>query len=222
MNELISERLDFVNSVINDKKTVDAARLVAVSKTVSADVIKSAYDLGQRCFGENRIDVLVPKVESLPKDIEWHFIGNIQSRKIRTIVQNSSWIHSVDSLSKIEKIDKVCGEEGKKIKFLIQVNVSGEEVKSGFEPSEITEVVRTALKCENAICCGFMTMAPFISDEDELRSVFKGLREVRDSVAKELDISLPELSMGMSNDFGIALEEGATMVRVGSTLFSGF
>lgn len=221
MNKIIVERLDYVNATVAKKKVPELARLVAVSKTVSAAVIKDAYDCGQRLFGENRIDVLSEKTPILPNDIEWHFIGNIQSRQIRNIVQESSWIHSVDSLSKIGKIDRICAEEGKTIKFLLQVNISGEDVKSGFTPTEAVEAVKEALKCEHSICCGFMTMAPFVAEEEELRQVFRGLREVRDQIEIELDCSLPELSMGMSNDFKIALEESATMVRVGSTIFSG-
>ncbi len=221
MNSVISERLASVAGVIEDKKIVDSARLVAVSKTVSAEVIKDAYDCGQRLFGENRIDVLAGKTPLLPDDIEWHFIGNIQSRKIRSIVQHSSWIHSVDSVKQIHKIDTVCSDEAKSIKFLIQVNVSGEEVKSGFTPDEAVEAVKEAMQCEHAICCGLMTMAPFVSDDDELRTVFRSLYEVRNRIETELGCSLPELSMGMSNDYSIALEEGATMVRVGSSIFSG-
>jgi pyridoxal phosphate enzyme (YggS family) len=216
----ISEKIDKVNGAIGRLGQAENVRLVAVSKTVPAEIIKVAYDAGQRVFGENRIDVLVPKVDVLPSDIEWHFIGNLQSRKLRQIIQNSSWIHSVDALDKIGKIDRVCGEENKPVKFLIQVNVSGEEAKHGFTSNEAREAVELALKCENATCCGLMTMAPFVSEDDELREVFAGLRKLRDELEAELNCNLPELSMGMSNDYEIALQEGATMIRVGSSIFA--
>lgn len=216
----IAGKIEKLNQSISEFGQVKNARLVAVSKTVSAEVIKTAYDAGQRVFGENRIDVLAPKVEALPKDIEWHFIGNLQSRKLRQIIQNSSWIHSVDALDKITKIDRICGEENKPVKFLIQVNVSGEEAKHGFTPESALEAIKTALNCENAECVGLMTMAPFVGDEDELREVFRNLRTLRDELETELNCKLPELSMGMSNDYEIALQEGATMIRVGSSIFA--
>lgn len=216
----ISGRVDRINGAIEQFGQAENVRLVAVSKTVPSETIKVAYDAGQRIFGENRIDVLASKVEVLPTDIEWHFIGNLQSRKLRQIIQNSSWIHSVDTLDKIGKIDRICGEENKPVKFLIQVNVSGEEAKHGFTPSNAREAIERALKCENATCCGLMTMAPFVGDEDELREVFAGLRKLRDELEIGLDCKLPELSMGMSNDYEIALQEGATMIRVGSSIFA--
>ncbi len=201
------------------RASVKTARLVAVSKTVSAEVIQEAYDCGQRIFGENRIDVLIEKVDLLPKDIEWHFIGNIQSRQIKNIVTNSSFIHSVDRLDKITKIDNACKNQEKRIKYLLQVNVSGEEVKSGFSIEEVRAAIKVAIETKSANCVGLMTMAPFVAEENELRQVFSDLRQLRDTLEQEFDCKLPELSMGMSNDYQIALEEGATLVRVGSAIF---
>lgn len=203
------------------KLKVNPAQLVAVSKTVSADVIQQTYDLGQRVFGENRIDVLKAKVKQLPQDIEWHFIGNIQSRKIGDIVACSSMIHSVGALDKIDKIDTASLLQDKAIQFLLQVNISQEEVKSGFTSTAVVEAMELALGCQKAKCVGLMTMAPFGAEEDELRKIFSELRLLRNELASRFDCPLPELSMGMSNDYQIALQEGATLVRVGSAIFKG-
>jgi pyridoxal phosphate enzyme (YggS family) len=193
--------------------------LIAVSKTVSAETIYQAYKLGHRLFGENRIDVLKAKVLSLPDDIEWHFIGNIQSRKIADIVEYSSIIHSVGGIDKIEKIDRAAVSQNKVVSYLLQVNISQEAVKSGFTTEASFEAMKTALSCQKAKCVGLMTMAPFQAEQDELRQIFMGLRVLRDQLEKEFGCSLPELSMGMSNDYKIALREGATLVRVGSAIF---
>jgi pyridoxal phosphate enzyme (YggS family) len=200
---------------------VQAPRLVAVSKTVSSEVIRQAYELGQRLFGENRIDVLKAKVPSLPDDIEWHFIGNIQSRKIADIVAYSSMIHSVGSIDKIEKIDRAAVSQNKMVSYLLQVNISQEAVKSGFTVEESFEAMKTALSCQKAKCVGLMTMAPFQAESEELHQIFMELRVLRDQLEQEFDYPLPELSMGMSNDYQIALQEGATLVRVGSAIFKG-
>ncbi len=202
------------------KASIKTARLVAVSKTVTAEVIQEVYDCGQRLFGENRIDVLMEKVATLPSDIEWHFIGNIQSRQIKNIVANSCFIHSVDCLDKITKIDNACKNQQKRINYLLQVNVSGEEVKSGFSIEEARAAIKLAIETKHADCVGLMTMAPFVAEESELRQVFIDLRQLRDALEEEFDFKLPELSMGMSNDYRLALEEGATLVRVGSAIFN--
>lgn len=205
-----------------DRLSLGSAKVVAVSKTISADVILDTYELGQRIFGENRIDVLKEKVKQLPEDIEWHFIGNIQSRKINDIVGCSSMIHSVGEMDKIEKIDAAAMAQNKTVKFLIQVNISQEEVKSGFTSSSAAEAVKVALTCQKSVCVGLMTMAPFGAQTQELHKIFSELRILRDELSLEFDCSLPELSMGMSNDYEIALQEGATLVRVGSAIFKDF
>ena len=200
----------------------NSVKLVAVSKTVSADVIQEAYNLGQRTFGENRIDILKEKVKQLPIDIDWHFIGNIQSKKINDIVACSSMIHSVGAFDKITKIDTAAISQDKSIKFLLQVNISQEEVKSGFTSLAAFEAMKLALDCQKSQCVGLMTMAPFGANDDELHQIFSDLRMLRDKLSMAFDYPLPELSMGMSNDYQIAIQEGATLVRVGSAIFKGF
>jgi len=217
MSDLQSSLADVLNSIA--QLSSNSCQLVAVSKTVSAEVIQNAYDLGQRVFGENRIDVLKAKVQQLPTDIEWHFIGNIQSKKIKDIVACSSLIHSVGELDKIAKIDAAAVAQNKAIKFLIQVNISQEAAKSGFSEEEAIEAMAMAMGCQKALCVGLMTMAPFGASEEELRQIFSDLRALRDQLSSKFDCPLPELSMGMSNDYKIALQEGATLVRVGSAIF---
>ncbi len=215
----ITQHLQVVNETLEDSKCRESARLVAVSKTVTANEIQIAYDYGQRLFGENRIESLQSKTPVLPADIEWHFIGNLQSRQLRKIVTHSSWIHSVDDVSKINKIDNICIDLDKSVKFLIQINISGEDSKSGFTTTTAYEAIERALECKKAEFVGFMTMAPFTASEDELHHCFSQLEAFRVSCEKKYGVSLPELSMGMSNDYPIALEEGATMIRVGSSIF---
>ncbi|MEA2012697.1 MAG: YggS family pyridoxal phosphate-dependent enzyme [Verrucomicrobiota bacterium] len=194
-------------------------KIIAVSKTVDIDTIKEAYDAGQRVFGENRMEQLNEKVPALPKDIEWHMIGHLQSNKTKNMVELVDWIDSVDSLKLINKIDKVASKLNKKINILIQINVSGEEAKYGISPEKIEELLKTAFDKENIICHGFMTMAPFSASDEELHKIFASLGVLRDEMEDILNVKLPELSMGMSGDYEIAVQEGASQVRIGSALF---
>jgi pyridoxal phosphate enzyme (YggS family) len=198
-----------------DPKTV---RLVAVSKTVDADAVREAYAAGQRAFGENRVQELASKMANLSADCEWHMIGHLQKNKARAAVQ-AAWIHSVDSVDLLQRIDRIAGEEGCCPNVLLQVNITGEESKSGLSPEEVPAGVELALGCGNLNCRGFMTMAEFGADEAGLRACFAGLRELRDRMANQFGTELPELSMGMSGDFEAAIAEGATLVRIGTAIF---
>lgn len=216
----VAENLHEVLKTISETNANHEPTLVAVSKTVPAAVAMEAYEAGQRHFGENRIPSLEEKIENMPTDIHWHFIGRIQSNKIRRIVQLATWIHSIDSISHLEKIERAAADEGKTPKVLIQVNTSGEESKTGFDCQSVDEIVPIIKSCQNAQVVGLMTMAPFTEDEDILRDTFHKLRATRDRLETEFGLTLPELSMGMSNDYPIAIEEGATLVRVGSSIFA--
>jgi pyridoxal phosphate enzyme (YggS family) len=195
-----------------------AVRLVAVSKTVDADAIREAYAAGQRAFGENRVQELADKAAVLPADCEWHMIGHLQKNKVRAAVQ-AAWIHSVDSLDLLQRIDRIAGEEGRRPNVLLQVNITGEESKSGLSPDGAVGAVELALGCANLTCKGLMTMAEFGADESGLRACFAGLRELRDRLASRFGAALPDLSMGMSGDFEAAIAEGATLVRIGTAIF---
>lgn len=191
--------------------------LVAVSKTVGPDQVQEAIDGGATNFGENRPDQLVPKADQFT-GATWHFIGNIQSRRIRDIVGRAALIHSLFEERHARKIDEVAREHGIVQDVLVEVNVSGEESKSGLEPSQVRPMLEVLAGLPNVRACGLMTMAPQGS-MDVARSTFAGLRELRDQLKPDFP-ELTELSMGMSEDWAVAIEEGATIVRIGRAIFS--
>ena len=199
-------------------------RIIAVTKYVGAEEILESYKAGLRDFAENRIQDAEIKRSKLPEEIEkniiWHFIGHLQTNKAKKVVGGFEYIHSIDSLKLAECVSEEAKIKGISQKVLIQVNVSEEKTKSGFSVKEIKEVFAELLNLESLNIVGLMTIAPHISDEQELHSIFKELRELRDYLQKEFNCSLPELSMGMSNDYQIAVTEGATMIRPGSLLFN--
>lgn len=200
----------------------EEVKLLVVSKTMPIPVLQELYDeCGIREFAENRIPELTGKVEALPKDIKWHFIGPIQSNKLRKIVQNAQFIHSVASAEHIGKLDRIAQEEGKEPEFLLEVNVSGEVSKGGLHPDELPEAAALAVKCRAAKWRGLMTMAPIDADDDFLEEIFSTLAKLKSECEQRFDVKLPELSMGMSGDFPIAIACGATVVRVGSRIFEG-
>lgn len=199
--------------------------LVAVSKTQPFALIKAALASGQRDFGENRLEELWQKVEQgreagLDDRLRWHFIGSIQSRKTSQAVGPFVLVHSVDRLKIATRLNRDAGAAGCVLPVLLEVNISGEASKHGFAAEELTAAM-PALKQLTALdICGLMTMAPFVDDEAVLRPVFRKTRELRDRIRDaHPTLELPHLSMGMSNDFEIAIEEGATIVRVGSAIF---
>jgi PLP dependent protein len=199
-----------------DPQTV---RLVAVSKTVDVEAIRQAVEAGQRDFGENHVHQLVLKAAALPPFCTWHLIGHLQGNKVRPAVTSAACLHAVDSLALLERIDRIAGAEQRRPAVLLQVNISGEATKSGAAPAETAELLRGALRCEHLSCRGLMTMAPFEAPEATLRQVFGGLRLLRDRLQDQIGAALPELSMGMSGDFQIAIREGATLVRIGTAIF---
>jgi len=196
-------------------------RLVAVSKTRPAIMVEGAAASGQTIFGENYVQELVTKAGQVKSLGEWHFIGHLQSNKVRQIAGLVAMIHSVDRLSLAEEIDRQCERLNRTCKILIQVNVSGEATKSGTTAEETIELVRQVSILQNVRICGLMTMPPFFNDPEEARPFFRELR----LIAKEIEsaaipnVSMTELSMGMSGDFEVAIEEGATLVRIGSAIF---
>ncbi len=196
----------------------DAVKILAVSKTFPIAAIQEAYDCGVRMFGENKIQELSEKASVLPDDIQWHFIGHLQSNKAAKAVQYAAWIHSVDSLKLLHKLDRLAGEMGKKPVILLEVN-SGEESKSGVDYEELGVLAAAARDAENLDWRGLMTMAPLTEDRTQWKQAFARLRASRDELERTLNVKLPELSMGMSGDFAEAAAEGSTIIRVGSRLF---
>ena len=221
----IAQNLAEVRKAIADEarkaaRKDDSVRLLAVSKTFPAEDVKEAYDAGQRMFGENRVQELEAKAPLLPADIEWHLIGHLQSNKAAKAVEYASWIHSVDSEKLLERIAKAAEQRGKVMNILLEVNISGEESKFGLRDyEEIRSIASSALQMPNIRLQGLMTMAEFDATETRLHETFAGLRAMRDRLEKELDIALPELSMGMSSDYPAAIDEGATIVRIGTAIF---
>lgn len=202
-------------------REASSVKLLPVSKTYPASDIETLCREAQVfCFGENKVQELAEKVPVLPAQIQWHLIGHLQSNKAAKAVELSSYIHSVDSLRLAQKILVAAEKLNKKIKILLEVNVSGEESKFGLH--EYKDVAETALAVQESSCvelCGLMTMAPAGASEKVLHETFGGLRLLRDKLETEVGKSLPELSMGMTSDFREAIVEGATIVRVGTAIF---
>ena len=191
-------------------------RIVAVTKSWPVDVARAALEAGLTILGENRVQEAEPKIAALP-DVEWHFIGRLQSNEARRAVQGFAAIHSVDSLELLGRLDELAGEEGRNTRLLLQVNVSGEESKAGMSPVALAGPDLALAGGTRLI--GLMTMAPLGASHDESRAVFRRLRELRDRMEQAIGIGLPELSMGMTADADAAAAEGATLVRVGTALF---
>lgn len=196
-------------------------RLVAVSKTRPAADISAAFRAGQSVFGENYIQELVPKLAEVLEDVQWHFIGHLQSNKVKYIAGRVALIHSVDRISLAQEIDRQWGRLGKVCDILIQVNISGETTKSGTTDEGALQLVRECALLPNISVKGLMTMPPFFDDPDAARPYFTELRRLAETIsALQLDgVEMKELSMGMSGDFETAIEEGATLVRVGTAIF---
>lgn len=199
-------------------------KLVAVSKTQPVEKILEAYQAGQKTFGENKVQELVPKYEALPKDIEWHMIGHLQSNKVKYIAPFVHWIHSVDSEKLLVEINKQAEKSGRVIFCLLQIHIAAEETKFGFSREEALTLVRSPLLAtlKNIQIKGLMGMATFTEDEAQVRREFRSLKnlfiEIRQLPVPQ-NIQMQELSMGMSGDYKIAIEEGSTMIRVGSSIF---
>ncbi|MCD8139639.1 MAG: YggS family pyridoxal phosphate-dependent enzyme [Planctomycetaceae bacterium] len=195
--------------------------LVAVTKTVTDIEVAELYRLGVRDFGENRVaDGLVRKNGLAADDARWHLIGHLQRNKAAdALVGGFLRIHSVESAKLIAVLDKECAKLGVTAEILLEVNVSGEESKYGVTPDGAEALARQAAACPNLTVAGLMTMAPFTDDPETARPYFRRLAELRDDLAARLGVALPHLSMGMTGDFEVAIEEGATLVRVGTALF---
>ncbi len=195
--------------------------LIAVSKTKPAETLQEAYDLGVRVFGENKVQEMADKYEVLPKDIRWHLIGHLQRNKVKYIIDKAVLIHSVDSLRLAQTIEKEAKKHNLTAHILIEVNVAREESKFGIFPEDLEALVDEIAKLPHIQVDGLMTIAPFVPDPEENRPVFRELRKLSvDISAKKVDnVNMSVLSMGMTNDYQVAIEEGATMVRVGTGIF---
>lgn len=195
--------------------------LIAVSKTKPVEMLQEAYDLGNRVFGENKVQEIVDKYDALPDDISWHMIGHLQRNKVKYIIDKVDLIHSVDSLRLAEAIEKEAAKKNLTANILIEVNVAKEETKFGVMPEDVEELVSQISHLHHIRINGLMTIAPFVENPEENRIYFQRLRKLAvDIDSKKSDnVNMSILSMGMTNDYEVAIEEGATMIRVGTGLF---
>ncbi|SFA71639.1 hypothetical protein SAMN05216249_101176 [Acetitomaculum ruminis DSM 5522] len=195
--------------------------LIAVSKTKPIEMIEEAYSAGTREFGENKPQEMKEKYEVLPKDINWHMIGTLQRNKVKYVVPRASLIHSVDSLKLAEEIDKEAKKINKVMPVLIEVNVAKEDTKAGIYTEELMSLIEDVSRLENVQIKGLMTIAPYVENQEENREIFRTLKQLSVDIAeKNIDnVIMQILSMGMTNDYEVAIEEGATMVRVGTGIF---
>lgn len=219
--QLFNVENEIIKSCERGKRNRSDVTLIAVSKTKPIETLKEAYDLGVRIFGENKVQELADKYEALPHDIDWHMIGHLQRNKVKYIIDKVKCIHSVESIRLAETIEKEAAKHNRIIDVLVEVNVAGEESKFGLSPEEVPAFVEEISKFTHLRVKGLMTIAPFVDNPEENRPVFKALKKLSvDIAAKNIDnVSMNVLSMGMTNDYQVAIEEGATMVRVGTGIF---
>lgn len=201
----------------------ESVSLIAVTKYAEPAWVQALFDLGHRDFGENRPQQLARRAEEFPSEIRWHLIGHLQRNKVDLVLPKTTQIHSVDSLRLLKRIGESSLKAGQPQSVLLEVNVSGEDAKDGLSPSALRELWPQFCEQQGVRVDGLMTMAPRSDDPESSRECFRGLRELRDELAESScgEHPMSELSMGMSGDFEVAIEEGATLVRVGSSLYEG-
>jgi len=221
MNETLANRLAEIKKQIAQvarkaKRNVDEITLVAVSKTHPAKAVRDAIEAGAHAFGENKVQEAEGKINEIGREnVEWHLIGHLQSNKARKAVKIFDVIHSLDSLELAERLERICVEENRaELKVLVQVDLAKEETKNGIEEKDLPELIEFLRDCKHLKLSGLMILPPFFDDLEKVRPFFRRLREIRDRVCPG-----GELSMGMSHDFSVAIEEGATLIRVGTAIF---
>ena len=212
-------REQIASAAANSGRSADDIELVAISKTHPAENVREAIEAGQTLFGESRVQEARVKIPELPSNIRWHFVGHLQKNKVRQALPLFEMIHSVDSLALAQDIDRIAEEEGMYPRGLLQVNVAGEGSKFGFTPEDLRGKMEALLALPRLSIDGLMCIPPLAAEPEEVRRFFVQLRELRDSLEKTFNLKLPQLSMGMTQDFSIAIQEGATLVRIGAAIF---
>lgn len=197
----------------------EEVELIAVSKKQDTEKVRAAFDAGQGIFGESRVQEARAKIPLLPSAARWHFIGHLQKNKIRHALPLFELLHSIDSLDLARDVERIANEEGLRPRALLEVNVAGEGSKIGFAPTQLRAAMEDLLGLARLNIEGLMAIPPLSREAEDSRPYFVALRELRDQLENEFDLKLPQLSMGMSGDFPVAIEEGATMVRVGTAIF---
>jgi PLP dependent protein len=224
MSMTFQERLDTVNGRIEAAcaragRDPAGVKLIAVSKTHGPDSIREAAECGLRVFGENKVQEAKSKIPLCAGNLSWHMVGHLQRNKVPDAVQLFEMIHSIDSPKLLETIDSACDDAGRNMPVLIEVNVSGESSKFGMAPEAVPEILESANRLMHVNIVGLMTMPPFAEEAEKARPHFRRLRELRDGWRAATGVALEELSMGMTHDFEVAIEEGATWIRIGTALF---
>jgi PLP dependent protein len=222
--EEIAENLARVRAEISDAAKKSGRlpgdiELIAISKTHEAEKVRAALDAGQQIFGESRVQEARAKIPLLPSSARWHFVGRLQKNKVRHALPLFELFHSIDSIELAREMDRIAGEEGLRSRVLLEVNVAGEGSKIGFAPDSLRTQMESLLELPRLTIEGLMTIPPLAPEAEASRQYFIALRELRDQFAAQLQVNLPQLSMGMSGDFAVAIEEGATLVRVGTAIF---
>ena len=212
---------NIINACKKANRNFEEVQLIAVSKTKPISMLKEAYDAGVRDFGENKVQEILEKYDKLPSDIRWHMIGHLQRNKVKYIIDKVSLIHSVDSLRLAEEISKEAVKHNLIMPILIELNIAGEESKFGMTFSECEEMIYAVSKLPNLQIKGLMTVAPFVENAEENRQHFKVMKQLSvDIMTKNIDnVCMDILSMGMTGDYEVAIEEGSNMVRVGTGIF---
>ena len=223
MNQIAQNLAEVRNRIVAACRKADrdpaAVRLVAVSKTVDAERLREAIAAGQNLFGENYLQEARDKIAILGRQVDWHLVGHLQTNKAKAAVELFDLIHAVDRGKLAAALDAAAAHQNKIQDVLIQVNQAGEDAKSGVRPEVAKELVQEVAQLPHLRLVGLMTMPPWFADPEAARPYFKDLRELRDRLQDQAGLPLPELSMGMSGDFAVAVEEGATLVRVGTAIF---
>ena len=212
-------RVDIAESVRRSGRLAGSVELIAVSKTHPPEIVRQAVDAGQLLFGENRVQEAKAKIPDLPAKLRWHLIGHLQTNKIRQALPLFEVIHGVDSVELLHEIQRIAGDLGLYPRVLLQVNVAGESSKYGFSPQRLCSEVEQISRADRVQIEGLMTIPPLAPNAEDSRRYFVQLRQLRDRLETEFRLPLPHLSMGMSSDYRVAVEEGATYVRVGTAIF---
>ena len=219
LDNLERVREQIANAAANSGRSADDVELVAIAKMHPAEKVREAVEAGQTLFGESRVQEARAKVPELSSNIRWHFVGHLQKNKVRQALPLFEMIHSVDSLALAQDINRIAEEGGLYPRVLLEVNVAGEGSKVGFAPDDLREQMETLLALPRLSIEGLMCIPPLVVESEDSRKFFVQVRELRDSLEKEFNMNLPQLSMGMTQDFPIGIDEGATLVRVGTAIF---
>ena len=220
-DKLASVQKNIEEACKNADRSAEEVTLIAVSKTKPVEMLREAYDAGARVFGENKVQEIADKYDQMPSDVKWHMIGHLQRNKVKYIIDKVAMIHSVDSLRLAETIEKEAAKKDICMPILIEVNVAEEESKFGLKVEEVLPLIEEISSYSHIQVKGLMTIAPFVANPEENRDVFRKLKKLSvDIAAKNINnINMSVLSMGMTNDYQVAVEEGSTMVRVGTGIF---